>query len=156
MGGAAHPAAGRLMRAALGRLWGRLDWRGLSLLISGISWVAYGASIAVQPRYGTVRGISVLLDLMPMGAWGWGWIVCGVVALVCAPLRAGRDLAGVAAAMAPPLLWALAYTMGWLSGASGTAWGAVAPWGSHAVLIAIIAYLTRTKMIVPVVTYGPR
>ncbi|MFF1960982.1 hypothetical protein ACFVWX_28910 [Streptomyces sp. NPDC058220] len=142
------------MCAVLARLWARLGWRGLALLISGIAWISYGASLTVQPRYGTVRGISVLLDLMPMTAWGWGWIGCGLLCLAYCPARSGRDLAGIAAAMAPPLLWALAYALGGLTGTSGTAWGAIAPWGSHAALIAIVAYLTRARLIVPVVRHG--
>lgn len=143
------------MGAALARCWGRLGWRGLALLISGISWISYGASLVTQPRYGTVRGISILLDLMCMAAWGGVWIGCGVVCIVYAVVRLGRDLPGVAAAMAPPLLWALAYALGGASGASGTAWGAVMPWGSHAAMIAIIAYLTRPRLIVPrVVAHG--
>ncbi|MFE2941050.1 hypothetical protein ACFXKG_18595 [Streptomyces sp. NPDC059255] len=155
MGGEAHPA-GRapVMRAAPARVWARLGWRGLALLISGVSWISYGASIAVQPRYGTTRGIAVLLDLMPMHAWGWGWIACGLLCLVCCCLPAGRDTVGVLAAMAPPLLWSVAYAMGGALGASPTAWGAVAPWGSHAVLIAIIARVTRPKVLIPVVKHG--
>lgn len=143
------------MRPALALCWGRLGWRGLALMLTGASWISYGASLAVQPRYGTVRGISVLLDLMPMAAWGWGWIGCGIVALIYALVRLGHDLPGIAAAMAPPLLWSLAYALGGASGASGTAWGAVMPWGSHAALIAVVAYLTRPRLIVPrVVRHG--
>lgn len=137
------------MRAALARVWGRLGWRGLALLTSGIAWISYGASITVQPRYGTVRGISVLLDLMCMAAWGWLWIGAGIIAFVFSAIPAGRDLPGVFAAMAPPMLWALAYALGGASGTSSTAWGSVAPWASHALLIAIVAYLTRPRLIVP-------
>ncbi|MFD6421696.1 hypothetical protein [Streptomyces sp. NPDC060198] len=145
------------MGAALARrAWARLGGRGPALLISGIAWISYGASLTVQPRYGTVRGIQVLLGLAPMPVWGWAWIVAGVVALAYALARPGRDLPGIAAAMAPPLLWALAYALGGASGTSATAWGAVAPWASHAALIAIVAYKTRPRLIVPVVvTHGP-
>ncbi|MER8030753.1 hypothetical protein ABTZ78_17540 [Streptomyces bauhiniae] len=127
----------------------RLGPRGLALATSGISWITYGASIAVQPRYGTVRGISVLLGLRPMWFWGCVWITAGVIALVYAAARPGRDLPGVGAAMAPPFLWALAYALGAATGASTTAWGAVTPWASHALLILLIAYLTRPRVIVP-------
>ncbi|MFF7365805.1 hypothetical protein [Streptomyces sp. NPDC008125] len=133
------------------RAWARLSWRGLTLATSGIAWISYGASLAVQPRYGTVRGIQVLLGLAPMPVWGWAWIVAGAVALAYAVARPGRDLPGVAAAMAPPLLWALAYALGGASGTSATAWGAVAPWATHALGISIVAYLTRPRLIVPVV-----
>jgi len=136
------------VRPALARLWARLGWRGLALASSGIAWISYGASIATQPRYGTVRGISVLLDLMCMAAWGWLWITFGLVAIVFALVRPGRDLPGVFAAMAPPLLWALAYALGTATGAP-KAWGAIAPWATHALAIAVIAYLTRARLIVP-------
>lgn len=138
------------MRAALARGWQRLGWRGLALLISSVAWVSYGASIAAQPRYGTVRGISVLLDLWPMAVWGWGWISCGIVCLGYCMAPAGQDLPGLGAAMAPALLWAIAYAMGGALGASPTAWGAVAPWASHALLILIIAAVTRPRRLVPV------
>ncbi|WP_019059932.1 hypothetical protein [Streptomyces prunicolor] len=130
-------------------LWNRLGWRGFALLASGLSWISYGASITLQPRYGTVRGISVLLDLMPMTAWGWLWITAGAVSAAYALVRPGHDLLGVGAAMAPPLLWAVAYALGALTGAPPAAWGAVAPWASHALLIQIVAYLTRPRLVVP-------
>lgn len=143
------------MGAALAWTWGRLGWRGLALATSGIAWISYGRSITVQPRYGTVRGISVLLDLMCMAAWGWLWIGAGLIAIAFSMAPAGRDLPGVFAAMAPPMLWALAYALGGASGASATAWGSVAPWASHALLIAIIAHVTRPRLIVPrMVTRG--
>jgi hypothetical protein len=149
------PALGARVRGGLCGLWRRLSWRGLALATSGISWICYGLSITVQPRYGTVRGISILLDLMCMTAWGWLWIIAGAVALVYALVRPGRDLVGVAAAMGPPLLWAAAYALGAASGRSAVAWGSVAPWASHAVLIAVVAHLTRPRLIIPaVVAHG--
>lgn len=142
------------MRAALAQTWARLDWRGLALLVSGIAWISYGGSIAVQPRYGTTRGIAVLLDLLPMTAWGWVWITCGLVCLAYCLAPDGRDLLGLAAAMSPALLWSLAYALGGIAGPTPTAWGSIAPWGSHAVLILIVARVTRPRKIVPVVRYG--
>jgi hypothetical protein len=136
------------VHAAPARIWTRLGWRGLTLALSGISWITYGISITTQPRYGTVRGISVLLGLLPMTGWGWVWIGTGLVSLAFAAATPGHDSVGVAAAMAPPLLWSLAYAMG---GATfSQAWGSVLPWGSHAAMIAIIVYLTRPRMIVMV------
>lgn len=145
------------MRAALARVWAaRLDWRGMArgmaLLVSGVAWISYGASIASQPRYGTVRGISVLLDLAPMTAWGWGWVGFGIIAIVYSAVPTGKDLIGLGAAMAPPMLWALAYALGGATGAYSQAWGSVAPWASHAALLLIIAYLTRPRL--TVVTHG--
>ncbi|MFJ6540485.1 hypothetical protein ACIQMP_07555 [Streptomyces sp. NPDC091385] len=110
----------------------------------------------MQPRYGTVRGISVLLGIMPMTAWGWLWITAGVLAVGFALVRPGRDLLGLGAAMGPPLLWSVAYALGALLGSSSTAWGAIAPWASHVLLILIVAYLTRPRLVVArVVSDGP-
>ncbi|WNI16604.1 hypothetical protein [Actinacidiphila sp. ITFR-21] len=139
------------MRAAVSWACRRLGYRGTALLISGVAYITYGASIAVQPRYGTVRGIAVLLSLAPMPVWGWGWIACGVLCLAYSVASAGPDWIGLCAAVVPPLLWAVAYAMGGALGASPTAWGAVAPWASHAALILIIARVTRP---IPVVTRG--
>ncbi|MEE4541004.1 hypothetical protein V2S66_03350 [Streptomyces sp. V4-01] len=137
------------------RLCSRVGWRGLVLLVSGVSWISYGAYIAVQPSYGVTRGISVLLQMMPMTAWGVGWIGCGLVCLLFAAMPAGRDLPGIATSMVPPLLWATAYAMGGATGASPTAWGAVAPWASHAALVLITAVVTRPRaVLVPVAVTG--
>ncbi|MFI1535589.1 hypothetical protein [Streptomyces anandii] len=129
-------------------LWARLGWRGLALFTTGASWISYGISITLQPRYGTVRGISVLLNLMCMTAWGWLWIIAGVLSLAYGLVRPGRDLIGVGAAIGPPLLWSMAFALGALTGTSDTAWGSIAPWASHALLILIVAYLTRPRVIV--------
>ncbi|WP_329140859.1 hypothetical protein [Streptomyces sp. NBC_00670] len=149
------PGVRARVRGGVRGLWRRLSWRGLALATSGVSWICYGLSITVQPRYGTVRGISILLDLMCMTAWGWLWIIAGAVALAYALVRPGRDLVGVAAAMAPPLLWSAAYAISAASGRSAVAWGSIAPWASHAVLIAAVAHLTRPRLIIPaVVAHG--
>lgn len=136
------------MRAAPARAWSRVGWRGLALAVSGIAWVSYGAGLAVQPRYGTVRGITVLLQLVPMTVWGIGWVACGLVCLAYCTSAAGPDQPGMIAAVVPPLLWAVAYALGGLVGVS-VAWSGVAPWASHAGLIFIIARLTQPR--VPVV-----
>ncbi|SFF11279.1 hypothetical protein SAMN05216251_108208 [Actinacidiphila alni] len=138
------------MRAAPVRLaCARVGWRGLALVLSGVAWISYGAGLTVQPRYGTVRGITVLLHLLPMTAWGCLWIACGVACLLYALAGTGRDQSGLVAAVVPPLLWAVAYALGGMVGV-GVAWSGVAPWASHAGLIYVIARVTRPPRIVVV------
>ncbi|MGW1587334.1 hypothetical protein [Streptomyces sp. NPDC002386] len=139
-----------MIRPALAHAWQRLQRRGLTLLITGIAWISYGASIATQPRYGTVRGIGVLLDLQPMYVWAWVWLGSGLASIAFCAARPGRDRFGIAAAIVPPLLWAVAYALGATIGGYAQAWGAVAPWASHAVVILIVVSGTRPRKVVMV------
>ncbi|RLL67001.1 hypothetical protein [Streptomyces sp. Z26] len=136
------------MRAAARRAAARLEWRGLAILTSGVAWISYGVHVAVQPRYGTTRGIAVMLDLMPMWGWGVGWIAAGAACLGYAWAPTGRDVPGLLASVCPPLLWAVAYAMGGALGTDAKAWGAVAPWASHAVLVLIVAATTSPRKLV--------
>ncbi|MFC8676663.1 hypothetical protein ACFUEN_28760 [Streptomyces griseorubiginosus] len=128
---------------AVSRLCQHTGWRGLGLIVAGASSAYYGASIAIDPRYGTVRGIQVLLNAMCMEGWGWLWISCGAVAILYGLLRPVRDVLGIVAAIAPPLLWATAYFIATLAGTSHTAWGGVGMWVSRAALILILMRVTR-------------
>ncbi|WP_244334557.1 hypothetical protein [Streptomyces seoulensis] len=129
-------------------VWARMDWRGLTLLSSGAAWVGYGAQIATDPRYGTVRGISVLLNLMPVWAWGALWVACGIISAAYCLMPADRDRPGVAAAMAPPLLWSTAYTLGASVGGESRAGGSIVAWASHALIILVVAVVTRPRKVV--------
>lgn len=139
-----------MIRTALARGWQRLQRRGLTLLVTGGAWMSYGAHISIQPRYGTVRGIGPLLDLMPMPGWGLVWIVCGAAAVVFSAARPGHDVLGIGGAIVPPLLWAVAYALGATVGGDPKAWGAIAPWASHAVVILIVVVGTRPRKVVMV------
>lgn len=140
------------MKPAVPRPGRRPGSRRAALLVSGPACISYGAYIAVQPGYGVTRGIAPLTGLFPMAVWGCGWIACGLVCLAYVAAPHGCEMPGMVAAMAPPMLWAVAYAMGGLLGTSPTAWGAVAPWASHTALILIITAGTRPREIVPVVT----
>lgn len=123
----------------------------MALLASGLAWISYGFTISTNPRYSTTRGITVLLDLMPLWAWGLVWIICGALCLIFAPRPAGRDLPGFVGAFVPAALWAVAYGLGGFAGNGYSTWTAVAPWLSHAFLILIVARVTRAEVVTPVV-----
>lgn len=95
-------------RAHLGR-------RGIFLLIIGVGKICWGASFVVEPPDES-PGLDLLTDLCSLRHWGWLWIVAGTITAGSAFVRVGRDWLGFVAALTPPIVWALAYTVGALSG----------------------------------------
>lgn len=102
------------MRAAARRLGKQLGRRGAFLLILGVGKTCWGASFLVDPP--PAAGLQFLTQLCELRHWSWLWIVCGLITTVSAFLRIGRDWAGFLAALIPPTLWALAYTVAVFSG----------------------------------------
>ncbi|MFJ8804184.1 hypothetical protein [Streptomyces sp. NPDC102487] len=93
------------MSAAARRLLGR---RGTFLLIIGGGETCYGLSFLVDPP--TAQGLGLLTHWCSLRHWSWLWILCGLITATSALLRVGRDWAGYLAALAPPTVWATAYT----------------------------------------------
>lgn len=102
------------MRAAARRLAEVLGRRGAFLLILGVGKTCWGASFLVDPP--PVAGLQFLTQFCDLRHWSWLWIVCGIVTTVSAFLRIGRDWAGFLAALIPPTVWAVAYTVAVISG----------------------------------------
>jgi hypothetical protein len=122
------------MRAAVHRAAHRVGRRGAVLALKGVMSLLYGYSQLVQPIPNTT-GIRLLLWLMPTHGWAWSWLVAGVVALLCAPLRQGRDWPGFAGVYLVASAWALSNlaswwlygnTRGWISAVLFAAFGGVA------------------------------
>lgn len=120
----------------------RVGLRGTALGVTGIGWITYGTGIITDPRYGVQRGVQVLVQICPLSWWGVLWIVCGTAALGAALLRPGRDTAGFAAATLPPLVWAGAYVIAWLTGGYPQAWTATPAWCVPLVLLGVVASLS--------------
>jgi hypothetical protein len=97
------------MRAAARFLCRRLGRRGVPLLLLGVGKVCWGAGFIVQPTTGV--GLGLLTRWAPLHCWAWVWILAGIITGTGAFLRIGRDWLGFAAAIVPPLLWALAYAV---------------------------------------------
>lgn len=102
------------MRAAARRLRQRLGRRGIFLLILGVGKTCWGVSFLVDPP--STQGLELLTSLCDIQHWSWLWIVCGLITMTSAFLRVGRDGAGFLAALAPPTVWAFAYTVAVVSG----------------------------------------
>lgn len=117
----------------------RLGRRCSVLLGIGAMEVVYGLGVAIDPRYGIVRGVSVLTHWLPMAYWGSLWMICGTLALVLAfEPRSGWSRYGFAAATLPMTLWSAANLVAWLTGEFGQAWTSFFTWGVWAVIVTAI------------------
>ncbi|MGW6531491.1 hypothetical protein [Streptomyces venezuelae] len=115
--------AARWLRRRLGR-------RGAFLLILGVGKTCWGLSFLVDPP--PTQGLRLLTGLCDIRHWSWLWIICGLITAGSAFLRIGRDRYGFVAAILPPTVWAIAYTVAVVSGDySRGAWVAIWYLTSH-------------------------
>jgi hypothetical protein len=100
------------MRAAARRLTRQLGRRGTLLTMKGIIATLYGYGQIAEPIRDQ-RGLGLLLKAMPLEAWGWMWIVAGVIALVCAWVQPRKDWPGFVAVWAITAPWSMSYLVAW-------------------------------------------
>jgi hypothetical protein len=100
------------MRAAARQLSRRLGRRGALLTMKGIIATLYGYGQIIQPLPDR-RGLRLLLEVMPLHAWGGAWMAAGITALICAWLPPGRDWPGYLAVWAITAAWAMANLVSW-------------------------------------------
>ncbi|MFZ3595021.1 hypothetical protein [Streptomyces sp. BH104] len=106
----------------------RLGRRGAFLVTLGVAWIGYGYGIASDPRYGTARGLAHITKYVALDVLGWGWVVCGVLAVAAAVAGLRAQPLGFAAIGVPAGLWGAAYTVTWGSGAYPPAWSSAGAW----------------------------
>ncbi|WP_282790944.1 hypothetical protein [Streptomyces sp. CC224B] len=108
----------------------RLGRRGTFLLILGVGKTCWGLSFLFDPP--PTQSLRLLTSMCDIRHWAWLWIIAGLITLSSAFLRVGRDWAGYVAALIPPTVWAIAYTVAVISGDySRGAWVAVWYLTSH-------------------------
>ena len=125
----------RRVARRLGRALGR---RGAILLCYGVVWaiIGYGQITAPQPD---LRGLRLLLQIMPLAAWGWLWVASGLIAVVSAWLPQGRDWPGFLALPLMVLPWAASYLLAWILGDFPRGWVAAVVWGAIAAPVLVVA-----------------
>lgn len=126
------------MRAAARRAARRVGRRGAVLSLKGVMCVLYGYSLLVQPPVDR-RGIRLLLDLMPVQAWGWAWIAAGVTAVGCAWRRQGRDWPGFPAVLVVVVPWSMGSLASWWLYDNPRGWASAAIWAAFGGVTAIVA-----------------
>lgn len=101
------------MRAVVLRAARRMGHRGALLTLLGGIAILYGISLMTVPPSPPQLGLRFLLAFMSLHGWGTTLITAGSVALVCAPLRQGRDWPGFTALVLIWLPWSLSYFVSW-------------------------------------------
>ncbi|MBZ6102665.1 hypothetical protein ACH4NO_17825 [Streptomyces olivaceus] len=96
------------------RLQKKLGRRGAFLAILGVGQTCWGISFLVDPPGD--HGLTLLTSVCSLRHWAWLWIGCGIGTLAAALVKVGRDWLGFLAALAPPTVWALAYTVAVITG----------------------------------------
>lgn len=102
----------------------QLSRRGATLLIFGFVFQLLGYSyLSLDGPAAPIvrRQLRLALDIAPLEAYGWGWIVCGLVAIACSLVRR-LDWIGFGAAVLMPAVWAFAYGAAWLIDDAPRAW----------------------------------
>jgi hypothetical protein len=123
--------AARRLQKLLGR-------RGAILTCYGLVWLLYGYAQLVTPQVDQ-RGLTMLLQLMPLDAWAWAWIAAGFVALVCAWAPPGRDAPAFLSLVLIVVPWTATYLVSWLSGDFPRGWVAAAVWAVITVPVLVVA-----------------
>ena len=115
-----------------------LGRRGAILLCYGIVWaiIGYGQITSPAPD---LRGLRLLLQTMPLDAWGWIWVASGLIAIVSAWLPQGRDWPGFLALPLMVLPWMVSYLLAWIIGDYPRGWVATVVWGAIAAPVLVVA-----------------
>jgi len=119
----------------LARVLGR---RGAILLCYGIVWsiIGYGQITSPAPD---LRGLRLLLQMMSLDAWGWLWVISGLIAIASAWLPQGKDWPGFLALPLMVLPWAVSYLLAWIIGDFPRGWVATVVWGAIAAPVLVVA-----------------
>jgi len=115
-----------------------LGRRGAILLCYGIVWaiIGYGQITSPAPD---LRGLRLLLQMMPLDVWGWIWVASGLIAIISAWLPQERDWPGFLALPLMVLPWATSYLLAWVIGDFPRGWVAAVVWGAIAAPVLVVA-----------------
>lgn len=125
----------RRVARRLARMLGR---RGAILLCYGVVWaiIGYGQITSPAPD---LRGLRLLLQMMPLDVWGCLWVASGLIAIVSAWLPQGRDWPGFLALPLMVLPWTVSYLLSWIIGYFPRGWVAAVVWGAIAAPVLVVA-----------------
>jgi hypothetical protein len=115
-----------------------LGRRGAILLSYGSVWGLYGYGQLISPQPDQ-RGLTLALQMLPLGAWGGLFIASGILAAVAAFLPQGVDWFGFVALVLIVLPWMTSYLASWALGDFPRGWVAAAVWGVIAVPVIVVA-----------------
>jgi hypothetical protein len=101
------------VRAVAHRVACRVGHRGALLILLGGIALLYGISLITTPPLPHPLGLHLLLGVMGLHGWGGTLAAAGVVAILCSPLKQGRDWPGFAVLVLVWLPWSLSFLVSW-------------------------------------------
>ena len=125
-------------RRVVRRLGRQLGRRGAILLCYGIVWslIGYGQIAFPQPD---LRGLTLLLYVMPLWGWGCLWVASGLTAIVFAFLPQGPDTPGFVALFIIVIPWVGSYLAAWWPlGMFDRGWIAAVVWSAIAAPLCVV------------------
>jgi hypothetical protein len=128
------------MRAVARRAARQVGHRGALLILLGTIALLYGISLITTPPVPHPIGLRLLLDRMSLHSWGITLAVAGVVAILCAPLRQGRDWPGFAALVLVWIPWSASFFVSWWpDGSNPRGWVSAIVFIAFAAIPAVVA-----------------
>lgn len=87
----------------------RISRRGAFLSLFGVAWMLIGYSYLHIPAASKPllhKSLRFALGIAPIEFYGWAWITCGLLAVICGLVHR-VDWVGFGAAMLMPVFWSL-------------------------------------------------
>lgn len=91
----------------------RVGHRGALLILLGTIALGYGISLITTPPSPQPIGLRLLLGVMGLHGWGAVLASAGAIAVLCAPMRSGKDWPGFAALVLVWLPWSASFFVSW-------------------------------------------
>jgi hypothetical protein len=117
----------------LGSVKSRVGHRGAFLLFLAVLDFLYGYSLITVTR----AALGRYTMLIPVQAWGWGWISVGVVLLAGAVVK--WDLFAFVTSAMFKFAWMSLWVQLWLVQGYPDGWISVTIWGSFAAVVLVVA-----------------
>lgn len=121
--------------ASLARAAARAGERGFALLACAAIDLAYGTGLLA----GHTPALTHAVLILPVRAWGWIWVITGVLLLTGVPLKGGDDAWHYALAVALKCTWGALILSYWAEHGDPGGWASAAPWLGLAAILLLIA-----------------
>lgn len=107
--------------------------RGAFLAFLTVLDVTYGAALLNVPP----EQLAHFDFLLPIHTWGWIW--CGVGAIIATGILARRDRVQYSISAMFKAVWCFLYVYEWIEYGAALAWASVSVWGAFCLVVILVA-----------------